>query len=499
MEGGAVTEYAVRNVVKAFGGVRALRGVSMSFTPGTVHCLAGENGSGKSTLIKIMTGVEQPDSGSLTIADREVASLQPPEAIAAGIQVIFQDFSLLPNLSVGENIALGTELARGRRLVSQRRSVAIATESLARIGVSLDPYAKVADIPVAAKQLVAIARAITQDVRLLFMDEPTTALTRREIQRLFDVVRQLTDQGVATVFVSHKVDEMEEIADLITILRNGEVVAEGTMADFPPARVSEAMTGVAVADHRDVTPVPPEAPVVLDVRGISRTGAFENVSFQIRRGEILGLTGLLGSGRTQVAEALFGLLPPQSGSVAIDGAAVSLRSPMRAARAGIGYVPEDRLTEGLFLTQSIGRNIVAASLRRLTSPLGVLSTSAVAAAVTSAVTNFAIRTPDPLNPANSLSGGNQQRVVLAKWLAQTPRVFVLNGPTVGVDIGSKAEILRIIRAGAESGMAILVISDDIPELIQVAHRVLVIRHGQIATEIADADLTTERLYAELAA
>lgn len=494
-----MADFAVRNIVKLFGGVRALRDVSMAFEAGAVHCLAGENGSGKSTLIKIMTGVERPDAGVIVVGGREFPALAPPSALAAGIQVIFQDFSLLPNLSVAENIALGTELAQGRRLVNPRRSVAIATASLDRVGVQIDPYAKVADIPVAAKQLVAIARAITQDVRLLFMDEPTTALTRREVQRLFSAVRQLTQEGVATVFVSHKVDEMAEIADRITILRNGEVVASGAMAEFPAGRVASAMTGRQIADHREVTPLTADAPIVLDVRGISRRGAFEDVSFQIRSGEVVGLTGLLGSGRTQIAEALFGLLPPQSGTVTIDGTAVSLRSPLRAVQAGIGYVPEDRLTEGLFLTQSIGRNVIAASLRRFTSRVGVLARSSIRAAIHAAIRDFAIKTPDPQNPANSLSGGNQQRVVLAKWLAQSPRVFVLNGPTVGVDIGSKMEILRIIRDQARTGMALLVISDDLPELVQVAHRVLVVRQGRIAKELRDDDVTAERLGQELAA
>jgi len=493
-----MTEYGVRGIVKNFGGVQALIDLTMSFQAGSVHCLAGENGSGKSTLIKIMSGVERPDAGTIIVGGQEYSHFQPPEALAAGVQVIFQDFSLLPNLTVAENIALGTELASGKRFITQRQNLEIAVAAMSRIGVELDPFTLVADIPVAAKQLVAIARAINQDVKLLFMDEPTTALTRREVQRLFSVVEQLKERGVATVFVSHKMDEMQEIADSISILRNGRLVDEGPMVDFDRKRIATAMTGQEVTDHREVLPLDPGAPTVLEVEGLGRTGAFNDVSFKVRAGEILGITGLLGSGRTEIAEALFGLQPATAGQISINGAAVTIRNPQQAVDAGIGYVPEDRLTEGLFLDQSIGRNIIAASLKSFAS-FGFLRKQALTNAIDSAVKNFRIKTPDARNAVNSLSGGNQQRVVLSKWLAQDPQVFVLNGPTVGVDIGSKKEIMDIIREQARSGMAIIVISDDIPELVQIAHRILVVRQGQITASVDDAEISTVRLYEELAA
>lgn len=493
-----MTEYGVRGIVKNFGGVQALIDLSLTFQAGSVHCLAGENGSGKSTLIKIMSGVERPDAGTIIVAGQEYSHFEPPEALAAGVQVIFQDFSLLPNLTVAENIALGTELASGKKLITQRKNLEIATSALQRIGVEMDPFARVADIPVAAKQLVAIARAMNQDVKLLFMDEPTTALTRREVQRLFNVVEQLKDRGVATVFVSHKMDEMQEIADTISVLRNGRLVDEGPMTEFTSKRIATAMTGQEVAEHREIVDVDPNAPVVLSVEGLGRTGAFTDVSFDIKAGEILGITGLLGSGRTEIAEALFGLAPATEGRICVNGSTVSIKSPQQAIKAGIGYVPEDRLTEGLFLDQSIARNIIAASLRTF-ARFGLLKRKEMNAAIDSAVTNFRIKTPDARNPVNSLSGGNQQRVVLSKWLAQNPQVFVLNGPTVGVDIGSKKEIMDIIRDQARSGMAIIVISDDIPELVQVANRILVVRQGRIATAVDDADISVERVYQELAA
>lgn len=493
-----MTEYGVRNIVKNFGGVQALIDLSVTFQAGSVHCLAGENGSGKSTLIKIISGVERPDAGTIIVGGKEYSHFQPPEALAAGVQVIFQDFSLLPNLTVAENIALGTELASGKKFVTQHRNLEIAVAAMSRIGVEIDPFALVSDIPVAAKQLVAIARAMNQDVKLLFMDEPTTALTRREVQRLFAVVEQLKERGVATVFVSHKMDEMQEIADTISILRNGRLVDEGPMADFDRRRIATAMTGQDVTDHREIIPLDPSAPVVLNVNGLGRTGAFSDITFDVQAGEILGITGLLGSGRTEIAEALFGLQPATEGQISINGVPVEIKNPQQALSAGIGYVPEDRLTEGLFLDQSIARNIIAASLRSF-SKFGLLNRSVMNSAIDAAVKNFRIKTPDPGNAVNSLSGGNQQRVVLSKWLAQNPQVFVLNGPTVGVDIGSKKEIMDIIRDQARTGMAIIVISDDIPELVQVAHRILVVRQGRIAASVDDTEISTERLYEELAA
>ena len=490
-------EYGVENIVKSFGGARALSGVSLSVKGGEVHCIAGENGSGKSTLIKIMSGVHAPDSGLIRLGDKSFTQLSPREAVREGVQVIFQDFSLLPNLTVAENIALPTYILKNSRLLSKKQTNQLATNALDLIGVDIDINAPVADISIASKQLIAIARATNLGVKMLFMDEPTTALTRKEIKRLFEVVEQIKARGVATVFVSHKIDEIQEICNTITILRNGEVVSDGMMKDFKRQGISQAMTGLDVSETRIAPKLKKSNGKVIEVKNLTTKPTFSNVSFSIAPGEILGMTGLLGSGRTELAEAIFGQYPVDSGEVIVDGKPIHLNSSSAALKAGIGYVPPDRLTQGLFLEQSILNNLVAVGIDQYQSSGGRLAKSRLAEAGDRWIKDLRIKTKNPLNPVSSLSGGNQQRVVLAKWLAMNPHLMILNGPTVGVDIGSKREILEIIRDRAQEGMSFLVVSDDIPELIQICHRVIVIKNGQISKEFSEEQLDETVLYKEL--
>ena len=365
--------------------------------------------------------------------------------------------------------------------------------------MSIDLDELVRNIPVSSKQLVAIARAINQGVKLLFMDEATTALTRKEIDVLFGVVQGLSDQGVATVFVSHKLDEVKEIADSITVIRNGVLVTSGDMKDFDRKSIAVAMTGTEIDDIHLAPTVKPDAPVVLEVNNISSPGRFNNVSFNVKAGEVLGVTGLLGSGRSEIAEALFGMVPISSGQVTINGKEVNLKGPRQAVRAGIGYVPEDRLTQGLFLSQSIRKNVMASGIERFLSRIGVVKKKTMWETITHWIENLRIKTQDPNNPVTSLSGGNQQRVVLAKWLLMSPKVMILNGPTVGVDIGSKREILEIIRERAEQGVAVIIVSDDIPEIVQIANRVIVIHNGETGAHMSGTEITEKKLYEELAA
>jgi simple sugar transport system ATP-binding protein len=490
--------FGTSGISKSFGGAQALTDVSFSVKPGDIHCLAGENGSGKSTLIKIMSGVETADSGQILLGDESLRSFNPREAVAHGVQVIFQDLSLIPNLSVAENIALSTDVIEKRFFVSPRRHREVAAKALELIGVDIDLDALVREIPVSSKQLVAIARALNQGVKLLFMDEATTALTRREIDHLFTVVRNLKERGVATIFVSHKLDEVQEIAESITILRNGVVAADGPIAQFDRKAISMAMTGIEVSELRMAPDLPESAPTVLEVDKISSPGRFKNVSFSVKAGEILGITGLLGSGRNEIAEALFGMIPIESGSISLNGQKLKLSGPRDAVKAGIGYVPQDRLTQGLFLSQSIIRNVMASAVERFLTRLGLVQGKNIRETVLAWISDLRIKTNDPTNPVTSLSGGNQQRVVLAKWLAMSPSMMVLNGPTVGVDIGSKSEILEIIRDKALEGMAVIIVSDDIPEIVQIAHRVIVIHQGAPGAELGEQDISEARLYEELA-
>lgn len=489
--------YSVEKIVKSFGGAKALSGVSMSVSSGEVHCLAGENGSGKSTLIKIMAGVHAPDSGIIRLADKEFARLSPREAVQEGVQVIFQDFSLLPNLTAAENIALPTYIYENSKFISKKATLKIAQEAIDLIGVDIDISLPVSEISIASKQLIAIARATNLGVKMLFMDEPTTALTRKEINRLFEVINQIKARGVATVFVSHKIDEIQEICNTITVLRNGEVVADGLMKDFGPKEISQAMTGQDVLTTRITPPLKPAAQKVIEVLGITAKPAFSDISFSIAPGEILGVTGLLGSGRTELAEAIFGKYQIESGEIKVNGVKMPLNSPKAALKAGIGYVPPDRLTQGLFLDQSILRNLVAVGLDSYKSRWGALPQKNLTQAGDKWISELKIKTKNSANPVTSLSGGNQQRVVLAKWFATNPHLMILNGPTVGVDVGSKREILEIIRDRAKAGMAFLLISDDIPELIQICHRVITIKNGRISKEFSESELNETQLYKEL--
>jgi simple sugar transport system ATP-binding protein len=484
---------------KRFGGVAALTDVGFTVRAGEVHCLAGENGSGKSTLIKIIAGVTAPDAGTITVAGATQPRLTPRRAMALGIQVIFQDFSLFPNLTVAENIGLAPAVAERRRTVRPRQIRRAAIETVERIGVPLPLDARVEELSVADRQLTAICRALACDARIIFMDEPTTALTWREIDALFAVVEALRERGVALVFVSHKLDEVLRISQRITVLRNGAVSAAGDVADYDRGAIARAMTGRDLIEMSPQDSVVAGATPLLEVDGLSRAGAFEDVSFSVRPGEILGVTGLLGSGRTEIAEALFGLAPADRGSVRVDGRRVRLSSVRDALAAGIAYVPGDRLTQGAFLDQPIADNIVAGSVDLHAGRLGLLRRDAVARTVDDAIRDLRIKAASPAAPVRSLSGGNQQRVVLAKWLARDPRILLLNGPTVGVDVGSKQEILEILRQRAAAGMGIVILSDDVTELLSVCHGVLFVRKGRITRRMAGAELDERNLLGELVA
>lgn len=484
----------VTGVKKSFAGVQALKGVSLAIAPGEIHCLAGENGCGKSTLIKIISGVYAPDEGKIEFGGQAFSKIAPIDAIRHGIQVIYQDFSIFPNLSVMENLAFNTELAAGRKIVNWKRLRTIAEHAISRINFQVDLDAPLGSLSVAEKQMVAISRALLSDARLIIMDEPTTALTRKEVLALFKVILDLKKEDIATLFVSHKLDEVFEISERFTILRSGELVATGSTKDLDKKKFTFYMTGREFEDSQFEPKNIGEKPT-LEVKNLTLSGAFEDVSFELRRGEIVGVTGLLDSGRTELALSLFGLLKPEKGEVLKDGRRLALTSPADAIRAGIGYVPEDRLSEGLFLPRSIADNIIAGEIDRLSGAAGVINRSKRAAEIEKWVKELAIATPNPDNACQTLSGGNQQRVVLAKWLACDLDVLILNGPTMGVDIGSKHDIHKILKSLAEAGMAVLIISDDLPEVIENCSRVLVMKRGRIVEKLEARGATEEMISA----
>jgi simple sugar transport system ATP-binding protein len=470
------------NVSKRFGGVVALDRVDWDVLPGEVHCLVGENGCGKSTMIKLAAGVHDADPGSVIAIDGEVREgLTPAQAKALGVQVIFQDLSLFPNLSVAENIAIDEALGTLAKPVPWRRMRRIAGEALNRLDLALPLDAPVASLPIAARQIVAIARGIAAKARLLFMDEPTASLTRSEVKRLIGIVERLKAEGIAVVFVSHRLEEVVEIADRVTIMRDGRKVGTWPIRELDIRRIGELMTGLVIDTTVTAADRTAEQPV-LEVSGLTRRGEYDDVSFQIRKGEIVGLTGLLGAGRTELALSLFGMTEPDSGSIRLNGRSVRLGSNRQAMRAGIGYVPEDRLKLGLDMRQSIRANLTATVLRRLAGRLGILDPEVVRRAARSWIERLRIKVPGLENPVNQLSGGNQQRVVIGKWLATEPRLLILDSPTVGVDIGNKQSIYQIVRGLADQGVAILMISDEIAEVYFNADRVLHMREGRIVGE-----------------
>jgi simple sugar transport system ATP-binding protein len=485
------------NISKSFAGVRALEEVDLVIERGRIHCLVGENGCGKSTLIKVLAGVYARDGGQVRINGRDYERLTPIDSIREGIQVIYQDFSLFPNLTVAENIALNEQLADNKRVVNWRHVKQVAADALKQVDVNLPLDARVEEMSVANKQLIAISKALRQNAQLIVMDEPTSALTEREVRNLFSVIRRLQAKGIAFLFVSHKLNEVLEISETIMVMRNGRNVSVGNRADYDHARLVFEMTGQSIREKSyDYVPTPDAKPR-LQVQGLGVRGMLEDISFSLYPGEIVGITGLLGSGRTELALALFGMLPINNGTVTIEGKPVRIHTIHDAISHGIGYVPEDRLSEGLFLEQSIGNNVVVRIIDRLRGALGLTDPRQVTNQVTHWVGALRIKTGSPVLPAKTLSGGNQQRVVLAKWLASNPRILILNGPTVGVDIGSKNELHELIKSLAGEGMGLLVISDDIPELLQVCNRILLMRRGRIREEIVPSTTNENELAAKL--
>lgn len=492
----------LENITKTFGGVKALRGVSLSLRGGEIYHLLGENGSGKSTLIKIISGAQPPDSGTITVRGQSYGKLGALESIKVGIETVYQDLSLFPNLSVAENVALNTQLVKNNgqlgRVLDWKALYEVASTALKKVG--LEPTrdfleTKIERLPIAVRQLIAIARGIATKATLVIMDEPTAALTQKEVENLIRIVSQLRGEGVSVLFVSHKLDEVFRIGGNVIIFRDGQKVAEGNLKDYSKEDIAFLMTGKRLENHRYRTGQASQE-VLLEIQNLARAGRFENVSFSLHKGEILGITGLLDSGRNELARALSGVQPATSGSIKLAGQTVMIGNPRDAIALGIGYVPEDRLTEGLFLKKPIRENIAVAILNRLLRGNQIDNTRITSVAETS-VKELQIATPNVMLPAQALSGGNQQRVMVARWLATNPKVLILHGPTMGVDVGSKDALYKIVQDLAHKGLGVIIVSDDLPELLQNCDSILVMKKGQITKRLEAEHVTTEQLSKEL--
>jgi ABC-type sugar transport system ATPase subunit len=484
-----------RGISKRFGGIQALADVDLTLHAGEVMALAGENGAGKSTLIKILAGAYQRDAGEIRIDGQPVEMHDPAAAERLGIAVIYQEFNLTPNQTVAENVFLRDPQRRagllGRLNLVDRAARRQATAALLeQVGSAVDPDTRVSELSVAHQQLTEIAKALALNARILIMDEPTSTLPDDEVETLFHIVKQLQERGIAIVFVSHRLEETRRIADRVTILRDGRNAGDGLVSEMSDGEIISRMVGRAIDVLFPKTETQP-GEAVLSVRGLTRTGVLKDVSFDLRRGEVLGLSGLVGAGRTEIARCIFGADHVDSGTITLDGRPVVVRSPEHAVRLGIGYVPEDRKRQGLFQEMTIRDNIAMSVLHQMTRG-GIVDRRAVDEVVTSYRDRLQVRPPDLSVLVSRLSGGNQQKVALAKWLALRPKVLILDEPTRGIDVGAKAEVHALIDQLAHEGIGVILISSELPEVLNMSDRILVVAEGEIVGELSREEATQER-------
>ena len=482
----------MRGIVKSFGPVEVLKSVDMDIVAGEVHALAGENGAGKSTLMKVLQGVHPITSGTIEVGGQPVVIRTTADAERAGIGMVFQEFSLIPSMTVAQNIFLNREIRGKAGLVDDRMAEKAAREIFDGLGVKIDPKARVETLGTAYWQLVEIAKALAKNASVLVMDEPTASLAKHEVENLFELIDKLKTRGIAIVYISHRMDEIRRVADRITVLRDGRVVLAAGVAQLTAAEIIEAIIGRRLASdlvYRD-RQLPADAPIVLQATDIGSNRVLKSVSLTIRAGEIVGLAGLMGSGRTEFARVVAGMDRPTQGTLSIDGTLVRFSTPMAAQQAGIALIPEDRREQGLVLEHSVSENLALPVLDRVKSGV-FLSMTKLRELTNQLVNRFDVKVADPYAPVSLLSGGNQQKVVVAKWINTGPRILVMDEPTSGVDIGTKTEILDIVREFASQGNAVLFISSELPELLAVADRIVVFREGRSDRELDRDDVASE--------
>lgn len=481
----------VKNISKAYSGVQALDKVSMTVKKGEIHCLVGENGSGKSTLIKIVSGVVKQDEGEIIINGIIHRHLSVIDSIREGIQVIYQDLSIFPNLSVAENIVINQLVERQKKFFNWREIKKNAKAALCSISYDIDLDEMVENISIANRQLIAICRAITHGAKIIIMDECTTALTKNEIDSLFSVILGLKERGISILFISHKLSEVFQISENITVLRDGQKVGDYRKDKIDNDKLIFLMTGKRIDDSKfEYKRKKDEKNILMEVKNLSGKG-FKDVSFKLYQGEILGIAGLLGSGRTEFAQALFGLNRTSSGEIYIKDRLVKINSTKDAINNGISFVPEDRQDQGLFLEESIVDNIIISILKKILNKFKLISARKREKVVKKWVKELEIKIPSVELPAKSLSGGNQQRLVLARWLATNAKILILDGPTVGIDVASKSDIHKNIRNLASKGGGIIIISDEFSEIITHCNRILIMSKGRIIKDLNNTENVTE--------
>jgi monosaccharide-transporting ATPase len=483
-----------KNIVKSFQGVRALEDGELTLRRGEIHALMGENGAGKSTLIKVLTGVYAPDGGVIQFDGKPIHPHSPADAEASGISTVYQEVNLIPTMSIADNILLGRQPRRFgclRKAAMKKRAAA----ALARLGLHLDPGLTLGSCSQAVQQMVAIARALDIQAKVLILDEPTSSLDKREVEFLFQILRQLRGEGMAILFVTHFLDQVYAVSDCITVLRNGKFVGEFPAGDLPRLKLIGAMLGRGFEElqHLQETPAPAaKQNIFLQARGLGRRGLIHPLDLDIAAGEVMGLAGLLGSGRTETAKLLFGIEPPDRGELRLDGRPVTIRSARQAVRQGLAFCSEDRKHEGLVPHLSVRENLILA-MQAGRGALRLLSRREQERLTEHYIRALRIKTPGPETPIQNLSGGNQQKVLLARWLAVQPRLIILDEPTRGIDVGAKAEIEKLVHTLRAQGMAVLFISSDLEELVRVCGRVAVLRDRWKVGELSGADIQVNRI------
>ncbi|PLV60440.1 sugar ABC transporter ATP-binding protein [Thermotoga sp. KOL6] len=480
----------VRNIHKRFPGVHALKGVSLEFYPGEVHAIVGENGAGKSTLMKVISGVYQPDEGEIIYERKKVRWNHPSEAIKAGIVTVFQELSVMDNLSVAENMFMGDERKKFM-FVNYKKMYEEAKKFMKNeLDIDIDPQEKLGRYSIAIQQMVEIGRALYKKAKVLILDEPTSSLTQKETEKLFEVVKKLKERGVAVLFISHRLEEIFEISDRVTVLRDGEHIGTDKTENLTKEKIVEMMVGRKLEKFYIKERHEP-GEVILEVKNLSGEG-FENVSFSLRKGEILGFAGLVGAGRTELMETIFGFRPKKSGEVYVEGQKVEIDHPLKAIENGIGFVPEDRKRLGLILIMSIMHNVSLPSLDRIKKG-PFISFKREKELAEWAIETLDIRPPYPDRKVLYLSGGNQQKVVVAKWLALKPKILILDEPTRGIDVGAKAEIYKIMSELAKEGVGVIMVSSELPEILQMSDRIAVMSFGKLAGIIDAKEATQEKI------
>jgi simple sugar transport system ATP-binding protein len=483
----------MKRVTKKYGGIKALDNVDFSIFKGEIHCLVGENGSGKSTLIKIISGVEKPEAGGEIFIDNiKETQLNPIKSIQKGVQVIYQDLSLFSNLTIWENIAIKNYFAKDIKFVNRKKMKDIAIKSLDKIRVKLDINKIVYSLSIADRQLVSICRAIATEAKIIIMDEPTASLDKHEIKSLFLVIKELQKKGMTILFVSHKLDEIMEISERVTVLRDGKKIGVFDSKDLDDKKISYLMTGKDF-HYKTRSEKYQKGKVLLELENYSKKNNFKNISFTLHEGEVIGIIGTLGSGRTELALSIFGMNKNDSGRILIEGKELNIKSNIDAIRFGIGYLPEDRLSQGLIMEQSVENNIIITIFRKITNRMNIISNSIKKIIVQKWINNLNIKITNIVNPVKKLSGGNQQKVVIAKWLVTEPKILILDSPTTGVDIAAKEGIYKIIKELSDKKIGIIFISDEIPEILNNCHHIFLMRKGEIVARFTPDDISEKEL------